>query len=755
MRKGFLYLISSLSLIVMFLILFIGFSSRPSLLEDIPFACLVLDRDGKLLRAGLSQDEKYRIHIPLEKVPPYAIHCLLSYEDKYFFLHPGFNPLALLRSCMQYPLSGRLGGASTISMQLARMRFKLKTSNLPGKLRQIWYALILEWHYNKEELLEAYFNLAPYGANVEGIEAAAQIYFHKPASKLTEMECIALTVIPQNPLKRNPYHGRDFKTARQRLAFILGQESCTDLKIFGIDQLPFYASHLSLELEKGRGDSTKIINTGIERDLQIDLEKILYNFAQRGKRFGINNASALIMDCKTLKISAMAGSANFFDKNINGQVDGTRARRSPGSTLKPFIYALAIDQGLIHPMSILPDSPKSFALYNPENFDHSFRGPIPAREALRASRNLPAIWLSEKLRYPDLYDFLVSAQVKLPKGKEYYGLALALGGAEVSMRELATLYAMLLNGGVWKNLRLTEEDTEDAGIRLLSPESAWLTLKMLQDDNLLPGSRPVPVYMKTGTSNGMRDAWTAGICGHYVIIVWVGNFDNSSNPYFIGAKSALPLFEEITASISHKRKLSDRLKNRPEKISEASICTNTGDLDIGQCEASAKAYFIPGISPVRDNGIIRPIFIDRQSGKRVCEYREGQTDKIWWEFWPSDMRHIFALAGIDKADPPALSEQCYNSLAYSGGKAPEIRLPKKRVQYQRQLSDNSLHIPLMASAEPEVQIIHWYANAHYLGSSRPEEVLLWKPETGGDVELIAVDNEGRSQAQKLRIKTVP
>lgn len=754
-RKGFLFLIGTFSLITILTGLRIYFSPKPSLLEEVPFGSLILDKDGKPLRAGLSSDEKYRIYIPLEYVPPFAVHCLLSYEDKYFYSHPGFNPLAFLRSIIRAPFIGRLGGASTITMQLARMRFKLKTSDPIGKLRQIYYALILERHYNKEELLEAYFNLAPYGGNIEGLEAAAQIYFHKAASKLTAGECASLTVIPQNPIKRSPLNGRDFNRARQRLAYILGMESFPALKVFSLEDLPFLAPHLAMELEKSRGAVKKIIRTGIERDLQIAVEKILQDYVQRGKRYEINNAAALVVDSKTLKVSALAGSANFFDKNINGQVDGSKARRSPGSTLKPFIYALAMDQGLIHPMSILPDSPKSFALYNPENFDHTFRGPVPAREALKASRNLPAIWLSEKLRYPDLFDFLISANVKLPKGREHYGLALTLGGAEVSMRELATLYAMLVNGGVWKNLRLADDDYEYAGKRLLSPESSWLTLDMLRDEFILPGSKSIPIYAKTGTSNGMRDAWTAGICGHYVVIVWVGNFDNSSNPHFVGARSAKPLLEEIASSIASKRKLEDCLAYKPEKILETSICINTGDLDIGQCEARIKSYYVPGLSPVRDSGILRPIFIDRNTGLRVCEYKEGLTDKIWWEFWPSDMRHIFAQAGIEKTEPPALTEQCEGSYQKFGEKSLVIKLPKKRVQYQRQLSDNNLQIPLMASADPDVKIIHWYANARYLGSSKPEETILWKPETGGEVELVAVDSEGRSQRQNLKINTVP
>lgn len=728
-------------------------SEKPDLLEGIPFGTLVLDKDGNLLRAGLSEDEKYRVQIALEEVSPFATQCLLKYEDQRFFEHPGVDPLAMLRAVLQYPLIGRLAGASTISMQLARMRFKLKTSDFCGKLSQIWRALILERHYDKEELLEAYYNLAPYGSNIEGIEAAARIYFHKSAARLTETECAALTVIPQNPVKRNPLKGDEFVKAAKRFAAVMNLDAPPALKIHGFEDLPFLAPHLSLELEKGKAGSGGIIRSGVERNLQKDLERILINYVQRGKIYGINNAAALIVDTQSMEVRAYAGSASFFDRNIQGQVDGGRARRSPGSTLKPFIYALALEQGLIHPMSILPDSPASFSIYTPENFDRVFRGPVSAKEALKASRNLPAIWLSEKLSFPDLYKFLKSANVRFERGPEYYGLALALGGAEVTMRELASLYAMLANKGLWKALRFSRDDPASPGKRLLSPETAWITLEMLRNENFTAGSKHIPVYSKTGTSNGMRDAWTAGLCGKYVIIVWVGNFDNRANPYFVGAKSAAPLFEEIAASLAFRKKLKDILSERPDNIAEASFCINTGDLDIGQCEAAAMSSFIPGRSPIKGSGILRPVFIDKKTGLRACEHKEDMTEQVWIEFWPSDMKKIFAQAGIIKKDAPPYGEICERNM--QSGKGPQIKLPKKNALYQRRLSDKDFIVPLMASADPETILIHWFANSAYIGSSRPEETILWKPEKDGEVELAAVDNHGRSQRQKCGIAALP
>lgn len=726
------------------------FSPKPDLLEGLSFGNMVLDRKGSLIRISLSEDDKYRYYTPLSEIAPFAIQSLITYEDKYFFHHPGFNPFAIIRALILWPVTGRLPGASTISMQVARLRHGLKTSTPAGKLRQIFSALIIERHYSKEEILEAYFNLAPYGANIEGIEAAARIYFHKSANLLTESECIALTVIPQNPLKRRPDLTETFNKARHRLTDLLNAAHTEQINFHSVAELPFLAPHLTLELLKG-GDR-KIIKSFISPVLQKDLERIIKAYIERGARWNINNAAAMIVNIESMEVEALAGSANFFDNKIGGQIDGSNIRRSPGSTLKPFIYALALDQGLIHPMTILPDNPRSYGFYDPENFDHAFVGPISARKALKSSRNMPAIWLTEKLNHPDLYTFLQNADVKFTQRAEHYGLALTLGGAEVTMRELATLYAMLANGGVCRKLRFSAADLVDGGKRLLSPEAAWMTLDMLRDED---GMRNPAVYSKTGTSNGLRDAWTAGICGQYVIIVWVGNFNNESNPYFVGAKTALPLFEELVRNVANSRKLTDPLLEKPLKVAEISVCQETGDIAKGQCAATEKTYYIPGRSPIRDQGILRPVLIDKKSGLRACVYDALTTQEQWWEFWPSDMMAIFANAGIVKPEAPQWLPECQTRKTHGLGRDPEIKLPKKNVLYHRQLSQSQNQIPLMASADAEVSTLHWYADSHYLGSSRPEETILWNPERGGEVQIVVVDNLGRSKKRKCVIRTIP
>lgn len=733
------------------------FQPRPPLLEGIPFGAAVLDDRGNLLRLGLSADQKYRLRIEADAIPGDAARALLRYEDRFFYSHPGVNPFSILRAAI-FP-GGARPGASTITMQVARLRYGLKTSSVRGKLRQIWLALLLERHYSKKEILEAYFNLAPYGGNIEGIEAASRIYFNKAASQLTELECLALAVTPQNPAARRPDAGRDSARARARLEASLAGASpgeASPLRVRSPAQLPFLAPHLSAEL-LARENSGEI-RTFIQKDLQAMLERSLLSFTRRGRAYGVENAAAMLVDRRGMQVRAYAGSADFFDSGISGQVDGARAKRSPGSTLKPFIYALALDQGLIHPMTMLPDSPRSFGGYDPENFDRGFRGPLPAHEALKASRNLPAIILAEKLKNPDLYEFLLAGGASLDKDRGHYGLALALGGAEISMRDLAALYAMLANQGIWRPLRFTRGDDSDFSRRLLSPEAAWLVLWMLERKEAVirSGGASIPLRVKTGTSNGLKDAWAAGLVGDYVLVVWVGDFVGRSNPFFVGARTALPLFGEMAQSLGRLRRLEDRGEEPPLalKLQKAQICASTGDLDQGHCGEALSSWLIPGVSPTRQSGVLRPVLVHRDSGLRACPELAAESEEVWLEFWPSDMRRIFERAGIHKPQPPEWHPLCRGAKAVAA-RAPRIILPKKGVAYQKETGGREFRLPLMAAADPEASLVHWYSGSSYIGSAKPGETIFWNPPRSGLLDILAVDDLGGDARIKCRIEALP
>ncbi len=559
------------------------------LLEGVPFSRIILDRNEHLLRLGLSADEKYRLRVTLDEINPEAVSALLLYEDRHFYAHPGVNLFSLLRATKDLLFKGkrRMGG-STITMQVVRLRHQLHTSTWRGKLWQIALALHAERHYSKQQLLEAYFNLAPYGGNIEGIAAAAHIYFKKTPQQISLAESLALIPIPQNPPHRSPLKGSSFDSARLRLYQMWRAihpdallPTATDtstlprLRVFTPAQLPFEAPHISSALLKAPLHKERIITT-IQRDMQHLLESILSHFTARRHMYDVHNAAALLLHNPTMEIHALAGSANFHDASLQGQIDGTLARRSPGSTLKPFIYALALDQGLIHPHSLMLDSPRSFAGYDPENFDKNFRGPLSATEALKSSRNLPAIELASKLQAPNLYEFLAQSAIRLPHDENYYGLALVLGGAEINMREMAQLYAMLANQGLFRTATLLRDTPLPSPQRMLSPEGSYITLNMLQEQG---SSASLPYYLKTGTSNGFRDAWAAGILGQYTVIVWLGNFNNKPNPLFVGGELAVPLWKELASALQYSFTLQDTIQKQRADLNMLEIDVSRATVD--------------------------------------------------------------------------------------------------------------------------------------------------------------------------------
>src|SRR5262249_3399203 len=597
---------------------------KPPLLDGISFSQCVRDRNGKLLRVTLSADQKFRISTPLEEISPDLIDATLRYEDKYYAHHPGVNPIALARRAADLLRFHRATtGGSTITMQLARLRFRLHTRNISGKLEQIMRALELERHYSKSQILEAYLNLAPYGRNIEGIGAASEIYFDKPASKLSRPEAIALSVIPQSPSRRALHADRDNHSVN------LAQTNWYDRA--GVDtdaefsmrefrprmqtQRKFLAPHVVQEGLKTSHACDQTITT-LDLEKQRAIERRVTDYVANNRNRGIENAAVLLVDTRTMDVLAQVGSADFYKADINGQVDGTRSPRSPGSTLKPFVYALALEQGLIHPLSILADAPRSFGEYNPENFDREFLGPIRACDALARSRNVPAVELASHLTHPTLYEFLTTADVHLPKPESFYGLALPLGGAEVSLQDLVRLYAVLANNGELRPLRFTTSDRITRPRRILSPEAALLTLEMLgnvprPEMNCTDGNHSARVYWKTGTSHGFRDAWSIAVFDHYVLGVWVGNFDARANPAFVGRTAAAPLLFQIIDSWrgAWPEPRASRQPPPGANLKRVEFCALSGDLPNKSCTQHVEGWFIPGVSPIKTCDVHRQVLV--------------------------------------------------------------------------------------------------------------------------------------------------
>lgn len=753
---------------------------HPPLRDRLPSSTAVYDDRGRLLRLTLASDDRYRLWLPLAQIAPSLTEGVLLHEDRWFRWHPGFNPYGLLRGAwVTYARHGHPQGGSTISMQLARLLWHLDTRTPLGKLRQIARAVQLELCYSKHAILEAYLNAAPYGGNVEGVGAASMAYFGKPAVALTLPEALALAVVPQDPSRRlrPPRQGvidPTLAAARDRLYARWLRSHPADiawaplfrlpLALKPVSALPFEAPHaveqmLAARRLHGEGGGTRIDAT-LDLDLQHVLERQLRAYVRRNDARGIRNAAALLIDTRDMGVKALVGSADYFAADIEGQVNGTAAKRSPGSTLKPFIYALGFDQGVLHPQTVLRDVPTAFGPYQPENFDGHFLGPVTATEALIRSRNIPAVWVASQLAQPSFYEFLRDAGIGRLASERHYGLALVLGGGEVTMQELGTLYAMLANRGELKPLRFLAGDPQPAGTRLLSEEASFMVLDMLRqnprpDAPVLGQPANLPVYWKTGTSWGFRDAWTAGAFGPYVLVVWIGNFDGSGNPAFVGVDAAAPLFFAIVDALRAERPgMAEPIRRMPRNLRRVQVCLASGELPNAWCPQKGWTWFIPGKSPIKVSNVHRPVIIDDASGLPACPPYQGKRTHVEvYEFWPSDLQRVFAQAGIPRRQPP-VNPAC----AVAGrpdGDPPRITSPLRSSTYAMRLKQlGNARIAFGATSDADAQRLYWFVDDAYLGSSAPGQMLFWQPQVAGSYSVRVVDDHGRSDQRPLAVTLV-
>jgi penicillin-binding protein 1C len=745
-----------------------------------PSSVAVYDDHGRLLRLALASDDRYRLWVPLKEMSPQLVEAVLLKEDRWYHLHPGFNPVALGRGAwITYVRHGARQGGSTITMQLARLLWPLNTRSPLGKAEQVGRAIELELFYSKSEILEAYLNYAPYGRNVEGVGAASLIFFEKPVGALTLPEALTLAVIPRDPVRhlRTPsgLSGRLNKRlteARDRIYAQWIEDHPADaalkplfalpMTIRPLSELPFEAPHAVeqlLQAQRIAGHAKPKLVTTIDLGLQHILEKQIDRYVARNASGGIRNASAILVDTRDMSVKALIGSANYANHDIDGQVNGTLARRSPGSTLKPFIYALGFDQGVLHPQTVLRDVPTAFGPFTPENFDGRFLGPITASDALNRSRNIPAVWVAAQLHSPDLYQFLQEAGVGHMASEEHYGLALVLGGGEVSMQELAGLYAMLANRGTLKPLRFTTDDPQSAGTRLISDEATFMVMDVLRrhvrpDESA--GVQPVhlPVYWKTGTSWAFRDAWTAGVFGPYVLVVWVGNFDGTGNPAFVGVDAAAPLFFQIVDGVEAFRPgLSEPARPMPSNLKRVEVCLASGDLPNQWCPQKGSTWFIPGKSPIRVSNVHRPVVIDDATGKAACPPYDGKrVHKVVYEFWSSELQQVFIDAGIPRRKPPE-SPECARA-GEPDGDAPQILSPLRGSTYVlRPDQPERSRIALNATADADAHALYWFVDNAFVGTGAPGQPLYWQPATAGKFRVRAVDDHGRSDDRPLNVST--
>jgi len=519
----------------------------------------VLDADGLLLRAFATSESRWRLKTSIGDVDPRFLKMLVAYEDQRFYQHGGIDLKAMGRAAFQLLVNGRIvSGASTLSMQVARLIEPREARSFSAKLLQIARAIQIERRLDKQEILELYLTYAPYGGNLEGVRAASLAYFGKEPARLTVAEAALLVALPQSPETRRPdRHPQSAMRARQgvlsrpAVASLTGEGEAERASQDGLPrrrlQLPALAAHMAEAAIRKQPGVPRYQST-LKRGIQQKLEEVA---REASTRLEPKASLAMVMaDAMTGEIVAQVGSADYFDASRAGWIDMTRVLRSPGSTLKPFIYGLAFEQGLVAQETMIEDRPADFFGYRPKNFDMSYQGDVTVRQALQLSLNVPAIRLLDAVGPSRLMIRFRRAAVQpvLPPN-EAPGLAIGLGGVGITLKDLVQAYAALANGG--QPVRLGNGiDTIAARLDsepLLEPQAVWNVTDILSDVLPPTGSRRLGIAYKTGTSYGYRDAWSVGYDGRHVLGVWAGRPDNGAVPGIAGYQTAAPILFEAFA----------------------------------------------------------------------------------------------------------------------------------------------------------------------------------------------------------------
>lgn len=526
---------------------------------------IVVDRHDHLLRAFTTEEDRWRLPVAAEDIAPQYAKLLLNFEDKGFYTHAGIEPLALLRAAKQWAMAGHIvSGGSTLTMQVARLIEGHSGRSIAIKLRQMKAALQLETHLTKDEIFSLYLHLTPFGGNIEGVRAASLAYFGKEPKRLSLAEAATLVAIPQSPEMRRPdrFPKRAMR-ARNRVlkrGYEAGLISEGDY-LYARRQpmtksrlaFPMVAPHLSEQLVPKVGPS-HIVRTTISKHLQVKLERLAATHAARlGKDL---SAAILLIDHQTGEVLAHVGSADYEDHDRYGPIDMTRSVRSPGSTLKPFIYGMGFDAGLAHPETLIDDAPVRYGLYAPKNFDGKFHGTVSVRQALQKSLNIPAVKMlsaikparfSARFRYAGLHK-------SMP-----LNLAVALGGVGFTLEDLARSYMHIANpthvGGL-KRFRQAELATSLKRQKerpLMSERAAFYVSHILRGATPPKNAKPGALAYKTGTSYGYRDGWAIGFDGRHLVAVWIGRPDGSATTNLTGIGAAGPLLFDAFQYISEKR----------------------------------------------------------------------------------------------------------------------------------------------------------------------------------------------------------
>ena len=738
-------------------------------ISEIQYSKTIFDKDGNLLRAFLGKDGCWILPAQLPEVNPNFIKATIAVEDKRFRFHRGVDPSAMLRALKQNLTSkGIVSGASTITMQVMRL-ITPKERTLWNKLVETVHAIRLETLYSKDEILKLYVELAPYGGNINGVKAASLRYFKKYPADLSLSECALLAGLPQSPSRFRPDRYPQRARIRRdmvlesmlRNGYISRQEhdnARNEPVIAGNFSFPFKAPHFTRNIKQKFANQDKIITT-LDSNIQHFAEVSLRDAVKSLRPYGVTNGAIVIIENKTGKVRALVGSADFLSFEDFGQINGAKASRSPGSSLKPFTYALGIDKGLYTPRMILADVPVQYSGYAPRDYDKKYRGPVTVRQALVDSLNIPAVEVLDKIHYRNLYFFLKDMGIStLNKIPEHYGLSLTLGSGDVNLLELTNAYAGLARGGKYKPYCLTEDSREVESEQVISQAAAYIISDILSDSSRLEAIgiyRHDKIYpkiaFKTGTSYGHRDAWTVSYNPEYTVGVWLGNFSGKPSRALVGIEVATPVAVRIFDWLYAKK--SAPWYAKPDDVGERLVCTLSGE-PVGEvCEHSVKDLYIKHKSFAKKCTFHKRIAIDITLMLALSDQTKQGREYIEEVFtiWPDKLQSWVRQHNPEYLMPPEYMVVPKRVVSFDKNR-PRILSPLHKCEYfTLNTAKTGPKLALLANASFDADRLYWFINDAFYSTSEVGERLFWDMEKGQH-KITCVDKQGRSSFIKIVVR---
>ena len=733
--------------------------------DKIKYSTCILDDQGQVIHAFLTPDQQWRMKLEASELTPLLKKSILCKEDKYFYFHPGVNPVAVIKALFGNIIHGKVrSGASTITMQVARA-LEPKKRTWFNKLREIFRAEQLELKYSKQEILELYLNLIPYGGNIQGVRAAAFFYFRKNPDHLSLAEITTLSIIPNRPssLVIGRTNDRIIPARNKWLKKFSQQKLFTDKEIEDALREPLTATRreapvllpqLSLKLKKS-GDQN--IATHIDLNMQFKLEKLVADYVQASHLKNIQNAAVLVINNETHRVIAYLGSANFRDTVDGGEVNGAAAIRQPGSTLKPLLYGLCMDEGLLTPKQIINDVPVNYQGYAPENFNRKFNGYVSMEYALEHSLNIPAVRSLYMLGKDRLIQSLAACNFEsVKKDQQKLGLSMILGGCGASLEQLTGLFSIFAAQGLYYKPSFQQNDQGAAPKRILSPAASYMINEILSRVNRpdfplnwQATSHLPKIAWKTGTSYGRRDAWSIGYNQHYTVGVWCGNFSGRSVPELSGANTATPLLFKIFNTIDYDA--DEQWFTKPAMLDERMVCSETGLLPGAYCKDLITAGFIPGVSTSKTCDHLQEVFIsadEKMSYCRTCMPSNGYKKKLF-RIIPPEMQRYYEENHITYQKLPPHNPACEKIFGEDG---PVITSPASGFEYLIS-KKNPEPLRLNCHSSNDVNKIYWYINDRFYKSAGAGSRQFFIPQEG-PVKISCTDDKGRNRDIWIRVRYV-